>query len=43
VVANRSGFGKPWEAIPAAVKQQYREEAMAVLSAIRARTASSGL
>lgn len=43
VVGNRSGFGKPWEALPAPVKQQYREEALAVLSSIRQRTGSASL
>ena len=30
---NRSGFGKKWPALPAAIKQQYIDEANAALKA----------
>lgn len=36
VVADRAGKGKPWPALLPAVKDQYREEVRAVLTAIRA-------
>lgn len=38
VVADRANKGKPWAALPDSLKDQYREEARAVLTAIRARS-----
>jgi hypothetical protein len=36
VVADRSGRGRPWEALPPHIKAQYRAEALAVLDSLDA-------